>query len=368
MRLRWSTEHRPSLPQLVARPNTLSRPWHDRGEALTRLRRGAALLGIVVVLAVCGYRWFHYTWIEAIWMVVITIATVGYGERSQGDPAMMLYTVGVILIGLTAAGYTFGAFMQFAVEGEIENFWGFRKMMRDIGKLTQHVVLCGFGSTGELLAKALLHHRVPFVVVDQDPERIEEAKRQGYLVLQGDATNEEVLMHAGILQASSVVVSLPSDAENVFITLTARNLCSKINIVARAELPSTEKKLRQAGANRVVMPTASSARLMARMVTRPSTAELIEMVSESSFPEMELDELRIPPESPLLGMDVRATEAHRKHRLLVVAVKQSDGKMLFNPDADYRFQAGETILIMGKTDDIRRFREQYTEGTSYHAT
>ena len=311
-------------------------------------------------MSIVGFRWVgDYSWIESLWITVVTISTVGFSERPQGEPVVQLYTVGVIIIGLTAAAYTFSAFMQFAIEGEIERFLGYRRMMRDIAQLKHHIVVCGFGSTGELLASSLHQQGVPFVIVDHDAERSEDAKRHGYLVLHGDATSDEVLLQAGIRQATSLITCLPTDAENVFITLTARNLCPNINIVARAEVPSTESKLRQAGANRVVLPTVSGARLMARIVTRPSTAELIEMVSENNFPDMELDELVVPDHSALVGMDVRATEAHRKHRLLVVAVKQGSGKMIFNPDAEYRFRAGETVIIMGRAEDIQRFRDQY---------
>ena len=328
---------------------------------LARIRGGVLVLAIIFGLASCAYRLTgEYSWIEAVWMVVITISTVGFAEHSQSSPAVMMVTMCVILFGLTAAAYTFAAFTQFAIEGEIEKLLGLRRMMREIDQLQNHVVVCGFGSTGELLAKTLEDQHVAFLVVDEAIERVEDAREKGHLVLHGNATNDEVLIQAGIRRASSLITSLPSDAENVFITLTARNLCPRINIVARADSPSTEKKLRQAGANRVVLPTMSSARLMARMVTRPSTAELIEMVSENTFPDMELDEILIMPDSPLVGMDVRATEAHRKHRLLVVAVKGLEGKMIFNPDADYEFCDGETVIIMGKTEDIQRFRDQYT--------
>ena len=232
-------------------------------------------------------------------------------------------------------------------------------MARDIDKLSEHVVACGFGNTGELLAKALCEEDVPFVIVDQNEDRIEEAQRQGYLVLLGDATNESVLTEAGICRAKTLVTNLPTDAENVFITLTARNLCPSVDIIARAEQPSTVSKLQQAGANRVVQPDVSGARLMARMVTRPTTADLIELVAESSFHDMELDEILIREGAGIVGVNVRETEAHRKHRLLVVAIKRADNTMIFNPDGDYEFAVGETMILMGRDADIDRFRTQF---------
>ncbi|MCA9264286.1 MAG: potassium channel protein [Planctomycetales bacterium] len=330
---------------------------------LTPLRRiwlGALALLLCGAVAVTVYMiWGDYSLSEAVWMVVITISTVGYAERTQERPPLQMFTVGLILFGVTAAAYTFGAFMQLAIEGELYRLLGHRRMARDIDKLSEHVVACGFGNTGELLAKALCEEDVPFVIVDQNEDRIEEAQRQGYLVLLGDATNESVLTEAGICRAKTLVTNLPTDAENVFITLTARNLCPSVDIIARAEQPSTVSKLQQAGANRVVQPDVSGARLMARMVTRPTTADLIELVAESSFHDMELDEILIREGAGIVGVNVRETEAHRKHRLLVVAIKRADNTMIFNPDGDYEFAVGETMILMGRDADIDRFRTQF---------
>lgn len=325
-----------------------------------RLLAGVIALSLVFVFSVCGYHWLGYPWMEAVWMVVITIATVGYGERSQTSPEVMLFTIFVILFGITSATYTFGAFVQFAVRGELESFWGRRRMKKEIEHLQGHVVLCGYGGSGELLAETLKKHGYQLVVVESDPDRQATAIEHGLPAIQGDATSEEVLVQAGLERAATLVISLPNDAENVFITLTGRNLSSSINIIARAESPSTARKLRQAGANRIVLPTVSGARMMARMITRPSTADLIELVSESPLPDMELDEFQLRPTSPLVGIDVRTAEANKKHRLLVVSVKRANGQLHFNPEGDYQFAAGDTVILLGKREDILRFKELMT--------
>jgi voltage-gated potassium channel len=199
---------------------------------------------------------------------------------------------------------------------------------------------------------------VHLVVVERDNERYAAAVEQGLPTIHGDATDEEILLKAGVTRAATLVISMPSDADNVFITLTARNLSSEIQIISRAESPSTARKLKQAGASRVVLPTVSGAKMMARMITRPTTAELIELVAETPLPHMELDELRLNEHSPLVGVDVREAEANKKHRLLVVSVKRPDGQMLFNPEGDYRFQFGDTVVLLGKHEDIARFKDQ----------
>lgn len=327
--------------------------------AIRRIRIGGMILLTCVISAICGFHFLgNYTWLESFWLVVITLSSVGFSEKSQHGPGMQLFMIGVILSGMTAVAYTFGGFMQLITADELSRILGHRRMSKEIDRLKGHVVLCGYGRTGKLLAGNLDLRDVEYVLIDSNAEKFDSvAPGARYLI--GDATDEKVLLAAGLRSARAVIISLPSDAANVFITLTARNLCPSITIIARAGEPSTEQKLLQAGANRVVLPASSSARLMARMVTRPSTAELIELVSQSEFPEMELDELLVTPQSTLVGMDVRATEAHRKHRLLVVAVKDRKGNMIFNPDADYTFNDGDTVIVMGREEDMNRFRSAH---------
>lgn len=327
---------------------------------LDRIRRGAILSFIVLVVSVVVYRVAENDkgWIESLWFVVITLSSLGYGEDSQQSPAMQLFTIGVIIVGLTAAFYTVGGFIQMMTEGEIDRALGRRRTTRGIDRLEGHVVICGFGRVGRFVAESLQRQKQAFVVIDIDSDRSEEARERGYLLINGDATEDEVLAEAGVERAKSVVTTLPSDADNVFITLTSRNLSADLQIIARAGHATSEKKLRQAGANKIVMPTVVSARQMVRMLTRPSTADLMEVVHEIDNLDAELDEITVPRENRLVGVSVRETEAHRKHRLLVVAVKQADDTMVFNPDADYLFKAGDIVIIMGRNEDIARFRDE----------
>lgn len=324
-----------------------------------RIRLGAVVLAVVFLGSVLGYHLLGFTWIDALWMVVITISSVGYGEHSELSVLGKLYSVGVILFGMSAAFYTIGGLLQMLTEGEIERALGQNRMTREIGRLKNHVIICGFGRIGEILADDLRSTGRPFVVIDNDPERIVQATDHKLLCLSGDASEEETLLQAGVKQAAALVTGLPSDAANVFITLTSRNLNPDLQIIARAEHTSTEKKLRQAGADRVVMPALVGARQMVRMITRPSTADLMELVTESTFSDYELDEIIVGPTSKAVGMTVRDTEAHRRHRLLVVAVQREHGKLLFNPEADYVFAAKDTVLLMGHSNDISSFRTEF---------
>ncbi len=324
-----------------------------------RVRRGACIFAAIFIVAVLGYRFgAGYTWLASVWMVVVTISSVGFGEESVKDPGFQLFTIAVIVIGMSAAAYTFGGFVQVLVGGELASALGNNRMKREIGQLRNHVILCGFGRMGQELSDSLERMKMPYVVIDKDAPNQEEQQVDDCLRLIGDATEEELLQQAGLEHARAIVSSIPNDAENVFITLTAREQNRDILIVTRAEHPSTEKKLRQAGADRVVMPTIVGAHQMARTITKPTTADLLNLMSDAQL-DVELDELMVPENSPLVGMDVRESEAHRTHKLLVVAIKNADQKMVFNPPADYVVQLEDILLVMGHAEDIETFRRRY---------
>ena len=292
-------------------------------------------------------------------MVVVTISTVGYSEQSTLSPLLQLFTVAVILLGMSAAAYTFGGLFQMMLEGELERAIGIRRMTKELSQINGHIIICGFGRMGQNLATELESQKRPFVIVEMNPEIASEASSKGLITVIGDATEEGVLRTAGIDTASTVVAALPSDAESVFITLTARNLNRDLQIIARAEHASTESKLRQAGANRVVMPTVVSARQMLRMITRPTTADLMDLFAQSDFEDLELDEFHIKKGEKLDGMTINHCQAHRNHKVLVVAVKHVDGTLAFNPDESHQFQSDDIVMLVGHADDIQSFRLEF---------
>ncbi len=335
---------------------------HTLKSPLQRIASGGLLLFAVFGIAVVGYRCFgDYDWLQATWMVVITISTVGYSETSTLSPTLQMLTIFVIVVGMSAAAYTFGGLVQLLLAGEIDRLIGMRRMTAEIASLKDHVIICGFGRMGQCLAAELKSHRRESVILELDPDRLREADELGYACLTGDATEETTLTSAGIERARTLVAALSGDAENVFLTLTARNLNSKLQIVARADQVSTEKKLRQAGADRVVMPTVVGSQQMARVITRPTTADLIDLVSQREFADLELDELRVSENSKLVGMSIGETNAHRDHNLLLVAVQSAAGKLTFNPKATHRLSANEVVILMGHTGDIESLRKKYEE-------
>ena len=315
-------------------------------------------MATVFAIAVLAFRMTgQYSWVEAIWMVVITISTVGYGEASNQTVVVQLVTIFVILFGVTAGAYTFGGFVQLMLEGELEKLLGGKKMKREIMRLHEHVIICGFGRLGQDLADQLAHRDLDYVVIDKSESKIEDATSDGRLVVEGDATDEDVLQAAQITAARAIVTCLPSDAENVFIALTARNLCPKIQIIAKAEEESSCRKLRQAGADKIVMPHRVGAQQMERMISRPTTADLIELFAEASHLDMELDEIPVSDTSGLVGQPVNRSRIKENFGVLLVGIKNPAGDFQFNPNADHKIEANDMLLVMGQVAEIQRLKE-----------
>lgn len=331
---------------------------------LSRLRFGALGLGITFVVSILGYRIAGWTWLDAIYMVIITISTIGYGEvhQMQDEPSLRIFTLVVILFGLTFSAYTIGNFLQLLAQGEIDRALGELRVNRNIDGLNDHIIICGFGRIGNMLCEQLRRRNRKFVVIDLSPDRIAVAKSQGHLYLLGDANDEEILEQAGLETARALVTALPDDASNVFITLTARDLNPDCFIVARGEQPSTEKKLLQAGASRVVMPASYGARQMANLLLRPSMAEIMDKLASATAlnvqlepEEVQLEELHLLAESKLVGRTVIESEIRSVSGLVVIAVKRSSGEVQFNPHKDFRFESEDILIVMGRSEDILQF-------------
>ncbi len=318
---------------------------------------GAISLLVVFVLSVVGFRFIAgYDWLESVWMVVITISTVGFSEGSQSTPAVQAFTVAVILLGVTSAAYTFGGFIQLLLVGEFDRIMGSRKMAKEISRLREHVIVCGFGQLGQDLVHQLRHRAIPYVVIDLDIKKIELATIENGFAIQGDATADTVLNQAQLKSARALVTALPTDAENVFITLTARNLRPDIQIIAKSDQESSCQKLRQAGANKIVMPDRVGAHQMERMISRPTTADLIELFAEASQLEIELDEFYVSAGNPLVDATLAETAINLKFDLLIIGIKNSQGEFQFNPSPAFRIQAGDTLLVIGNVDNINRMK------------
>lgn len=239
-------------------------------------------------------------------------------------------------------------------------------MVREIETLKNHVIICGYGRIGQILTRKMVEAKQPFVVIDNDSDRVTRAEAMGYLVRFGSATDETILESAGILRAKVLATVLSDDAANVFITLTARSLNPDLVILARGEYPSTEKKLKQAGADQVVTPAAIGALRMAHMITHPAALDFMEQAEgRANLNELlaqidvQIDELAIPPRSDLVGASIGTAEVRGSGTFIIVALRRANGAMIMNPDRDIFLHEGDTLIVMGHRGDIPRFAQTH---------
>jgi voltage-gated potassium channel len=329
---------------------------------LRRVLTGAIFFAITLVGAAVGYVLFGCSLPDAVYMVVITVFGVGYGEFCPVSMPERTFTMLVIVAGSAAAVYTVGGFVQMITEGEIKQALEDRRKTKDLASLEQHTLICGYGRIGQVLARKLKESDQDFVIIDNNPERLAAAADNGYRVYQGNATDEQVLLAAGIERAKVLATVLPDDASNVFITLTARGLNADLEIVARGEMPTTEKKLKLAGADHVVSPASISGLRMANLITHPTTVEFLDQSEERvrlnellAQIDVQVDELTIPPNSPLVGSTVKDLEVRGKGTFIVVALRKADGEIINHPDQGLPLAAKDIVIVLGHRGDIPQF-------------
>ncbi|HEY9700269.1 MAG TPA: potassium channel protein [Trichocoleus sp.] len=330
-----------------------------------RIVTGATFFGATIVCALIGYVGFGCPILDALYMVVITIFGVGYGEFCPVSPNTRLFTIFVIVAGVVSVAYIVGGFVQSMAEGEVKQVLEHRRKTKDLKNLQRHTMVCGFGRIGQVLARQLFESKQPFVILDNSEERIAIAEEMGYCVYLGNATDEYTLLAAGIERAKVLATVLPDDAANVFITLTARGLNPELMIVARGELPSTEKKLRLAGADHVVLPASISGQRIANLITHPNTIEFLDQNDERARLnellaqiDVQVDELTIPLNSLLVGHPLADLEVRGKGIFIVVALKK-DGKLVIHPDHNMLLNVGDTVIVLGHRGDIPQFTHLY---------
>jgi voltage-gated potassium channel len=315
---------------------------------------------VVALYGVAGFMIMGWTFIDALYQVVITISGVGFDEvRPLSTAVLRVFTMSVIGLGMLSVAFTLGSFVQFLTETEILEYFGRHRMSKHIQSLSGHIVIAGFGRLGGLICDELAAREQVFVLIDQSPERAATAEARGFPIVTGDATEEDVLRHAGVDRAKVLVTVMPNDAQNVFITLTARQMSPQLIIVSRAEGLSTPKKLKQAGANHIVMPAAIGAHRIVSLLTNPAAVEFAELVTNRSSVELEMDEILIGPANALAGRSVRDADIKRRTGVIVIAIKRSDGRLEFPPNGDELIAAGDSVVVMGQRHHLEQFRRHF---------
>lgn len=328
--------------------------------SIHKMRLGMFVLVGTSVSAVIGYTLAGWSVLDAVYMVAITIFGVGYGEvRPIVDPGLKVFTLLVVVTGCSSGIYVLGGFVQMIAEGEIQRALGARRMSRGIEQTSQHAIICGYGRVGQTLVTELRTSGIPMVVVDRNADRLAEAERDGVFVVVGDATDEVVLKRAGIERASVLATVLNGDAQNVFVTLTARDLNESIQIIARGESVATERKLLRSGADRVVLPTMIGATKIANLISCPSVETLVG--DAGAFARMNQDleafglgmlEIPINAKSALAGATIKDIELTGDGGNVVVALCRDHGEVLRNPKHSDVVSAGDRLIILSHKEDL----------------
>jgi voltage-gated potassium channel len=339
----------------ATRPESL---W-ERRSSRSILLGLSGLLG-VIAYGVIGYVMLGWRPFDAFYMVIITISGVGFGEvRSMVSTTERIHTMLVIGMGVVAFACTVGGFVALLTEGEVYRALGHQRMRRQIEGLTGHTIIAGFGRIGALVSEELTSNDREFVVIERAADRIAEIERRGYLFVQGNATDESILAAAGVTRAKVLVCVLPNDADNVFVTLMAKQLLPAIEIISRAEQHGTLKTLRQAGASHVVMPAAIGAHRIASLLTNPSAVEFAEVITHQTRLSLEMDEIPIPLGSSLVGQSIAEAGVRVKTNAIVVAMKRLDGTLEYPANVDTPVQAGDIVVLLGRRSNLEIFRKHY---------
>jgi voltage-gated potassium channel len=322
-----------------------------------KLRYSLLMLIGIIALGTCGYYFVeHMPLFEAFYMTIITLSTVGFSEVIPLSQTGRSITVIIIILGISVGAYTIGMLVRALVEGELVKIFGRRKVQKQISGLKNHFIICGFGRIGRIVCSELDNDKFDFVIIEQDPAVIEQIEARKYLYLDMDATSEEALMQAGIMEAKGIVTAVNSDANNVFITMTAKSLRPDVFVLARASEEQNEAKLFRAGATRVVSPYLIGGRRIAQMLKKPTVVDFVDIAMMGSHLGLMMEEATIGDNSSLIGKNLIDSHLRKDYGVIIVAIKKISGDMVFNPMPSEKLEAGDVIVVLGKKEDLKRMR------------
>jgi len=314
---------------------------------------------LLLTIGTVGYMLIEgWSFMDGLYMTVITLATVGYGEVHSISQAGRLFTVILIVLGVGFTLYVIGNVVQFLVEGQIRTVLGRFKLEKQISRLRDHYIVCGYGRIGRALSGFLIQKYLNIVVIEKDGGRIPVMNEDGVLYLVGEAADPDNLVKAGLKRAKGLLAVLASDADNVFLVLTAKRLNPDIFIVARAVQNSTKETLYSAGANNVVSPYDLGARRMAHAILRPAVIQFLEMAFVDDRIDIHVEEFPVSAASRLVGCKLIDSGIRKDLDLIIVTIKKADGAMSFNPSADTVIEAGDTFIAVGESRNLLKLSKR----------
>lgn len=318
----------------------------------------------VLIVGVTGFMYFErFNLLEAFYMTIITVATVGFQEVHPLSDAGKLFTAFLIIISIGTYAVAISVITTYIVDGELFRYLKERKVKKEIGKLSGHVIVCGYGRNGKQACRELAKKNVPFIVIENHPDVAAALKDNDSMwFLEGNAIQDEVLIEAGIKHAKALITTLPEDADNVYVTLTAREMNSKLLIISRASDDSSEKKLRRAGANNVIMPDKVGGAHMAGLVVKPDVLEFLDHITGQGNNGIALEELTFEnlPET-LQNKSIRNLEIRNKTGANIVGLKTADGEYFVNPSPETTMKPNSKLFVLGTKDQIEELRKIFKE-------
>ncbi len=318
----------------------------------------AILLFLLIIIGILGYSTLEgLNWLDALYQTIITLSTVGFHEVSPLSPAGRVFTIFVIFSGLVIIALLSGSVTTWFVSSQILAKRKMQKMKNKIASLKDHVILCGGGETGKTVIRELLQAKKPFVVIEQKPEIVTELKDQfpELLIIEGDATKDEVLEEAGIASAHGLITTMPVDADNLFIVVSARSLNPNLIVISRAVDPHTESKLYKAGANYVIVPNVLEGLRMASVLLRPTLISFLEIMMSNNDMSLRLEEVALPDDSNLVEKTLSEARIPQRTGLIVIALKRAkDSQWIFNPVSSTILHKNDRLIVLGDEERIEK--------------
>ncbi|MDM9383718.1 potassium channel protein [Chlorogloeopsis sp. ULAP01] len=317
-----------------------------------------ALVGVLLI----GTLWYRFvegwSWEDAAYMTVITLATVGYGETHPLGDRGRLFTIALILMGVITIGYIVNRFTEAVIEGYFQERIRLQQVRRTMESLSGHYIICGFSRTGRQIAMEFRAEGVSFVIIDSDIESVRKAQEMGYTIYQGDATLDETLLRVGIERAACIVAALPSDAENLYTVLSAKYLNPGIRAIARASTEEALQKLQRGGADAVISPYITGGKRMAAAALRPQVMDFVDGIISGTDRQLYMEEYLLEPGvCPVVGQTLGQARLRVQTGALILAIRRTDGNLIGGPTADTVFMPGDVVIAMGTAEQLRSLNQ-----------
>ncbi|MEQ3665231.1 MULTISPECIES: potassium channel family protein [unclassified Olleya] len=329
----------------------------------SKIYTAIALLIILLVIGVIGFRFMsHYTWVDAFYMTVITITTVGFGEVQPLDDKSKIFTIFLILNSVVIVGYALTIITEFILsKNNIEELKQ-KKMQKKIDALNNHIIICGFGRNGKQAATKLLAHKQPFVIIERNKEIIEKFEDENTPFVLGNANEDEILLQAGITRASTLISALPNDADNLFVVLSARQMKNDLRIISRASQETSYEKLKLAGANNVILPDRIGGDHMASLVVVPDLIEFIDNLAIVGESNINIEEVQVEKlYDPKTGIKtIKDLDLRHKTGCTVIGFKDGNGEYIVNPEAELKLVPNSKVIVLGRPEQIQKLNTVFS--------